>query len=190
MEFLRQNWEWIAMNPWGFGTFIILAFGAGWTAAKLFYRERLELLKARAESTNHVTNSESAAQVFEYVANGRHGPNILAATLHDIVVDQELSLRANIPEGQTLHVVLHGSPDEYLDDTSAAWAYNVVGVTNWVMSKYQDSTSPPVQHFNAESGRAELELSFCRPGIVRVEVFEGSGTTPTWVKELCVHAMD
>ncbi len=188
MELLRQNWAWIAANPWGFGSFIVLAFGAGWGVAKLFYRERIALLEARTGNANHQDTSKQPAKEFQYVASGRHGPNVLAPTTHDAVVGQELSFRADIPENKTLHVVLHGSSHAYLEETSAAWQYNVVGVTNWVISKYQENTSSPIQHFNAESGRAELQLSFGRAGNVHVEVFEGGGPVASWTKDIRVYA--
>jgi hypothetical protein len=187
MDLLQQNWGWVTANPWGFATFVVLAFGAGWGAANLFYRERIELLKARAGRPDQQSTKTSAPRTFQYVANGRHGPNLLAATTHDAFVGQELSLRADIPDNETLHVVLHGPPHAYLSDTSGAWHYNVVGVTNWVMSKYQDNTSSPVQHFNAESGRAELQLIFARAGNVRVEVFESDSSSASWSKDIRVY---
>lgn len=187
MDLLRQNWGWITANLWGFATFVVLAFCAGWGVAKLFYGERIELLKARAGSQNKQSDKESAVSKFQYVANGRHGPNLLAATTHDAFVGQELSLRADIPDNEMLHVVLHGPPHTHLSDTSGAWHYNVVGVTNWVISMYQDNTSSPVQHFNAESGRAELQLIFARAGNVHVEVFEGDSFSASWSKDIRVY---
>ena len=187
MGLLQQNWGWVTANPWSFATFIILAFGAGWGAAKLFYGERIELLKAKVGSPSQQSTKESVIGKVQYVANGRYGPNLLAATTHDAFVGQELSLRADIPDDETLHVVLHGPPHAYLNDTSGAWHYDVVGVTNWVISKYQDNTSSPVQHFNAESGRAELQLTFARTGNVRVEVFEGDSSSASWGKDIRVY---
>lgn len=187
MELLQRNWGWITTNPWGFATFVVLAFGAGWGVAKLFYGERIELLQARAGSPNQQSDKKSAVSKFQYVANGRHGPNLLAATTHDAFVGQELSLRADIPDNETLHVVLHGSAHANLSDASVAWHYNVVGVTNWVMSKYQNNTSSPVQHFNAVSGRAELQLTFARAGNVHVEAFEGDSSSASWSKDIRVY---
>lgn len=186
MDLLQQNWGWITANPWGFVALVVLAFGAGWGTARLFYGERIELLKAKAGSPNQHGVKESSVGKFLYAANGRHGPNLLGATTHDAFVGQELSLRADIPDSQTLHVVLHGSPRANLSDTPGAWHYNLMGVTNWVVSKYQDNTSSPVQHFNAESGRAELQLSFACAGNVRVEVFEGDSSSASWTKDIRV----
>lgn len=187
MGLLQQNWGWITANPWGFAAFVVSAFGAGWGVARLFYGERIELLKARAGSPNQHGAKEAPVRKFLYVANGRHGPNLLGATTHDAFVGQELSLRADIPDNENLHVVLHGPPHAHLSDTSGAWHYNVAGVTNWVISKYQDNTSSPVQHFNAESGRAELQLIFARAGNVHVEVFEGDSSSASWTKEIRVY---
>ncbi|MHB1282416.1 MAG: hypothetical protein ACYCZI_00890 [Metallibacterium scheffleri] len=187
MDLLKQYWGWITANPWGFATFVVMAFGAGWGVAKRFYGERIELLKARLGGPNQHSVKESSVSKILYVTNGRHGPNLLGATTHDAFVGQVLSLRADIPENETLHVVLHGPPYAHLSDTSGAWHYNVVGVTNWIISKYQDNTSSPVQHFNAESGRAELELSFSRAGNVRVEVFECDSSSASWTKDIRVY---
>jgi hypothetical protein len=52
MELLQQNWGWITSNPWGFATFAVVIFGLGWGAARLFYGERIELLKVRADGAS------------------------------------------------------------------------------------------------------------------------------------------
>lgn len=129
---------------------------------------------------------ESTEFKFQYKPIGRHGPNVLAAATQDVNVGQRLSFQSNIPEGQTLRVVLHGTSRKSPDDSCAAWRFNVMGVTNWVPSTYQESTSPPVQYFNAEAGPAEMQFYFGRTGDVQIEVFEGDGPTPSWSKRIRV----
>lgn len=183
MDLLHQNWRWIAENPWGFAALAILFFGLGWGAANLLYRERIELLKARADSSD--ASKKSGAKI-QYRLNGRHGPNVLATTTHEAKVEQRLSFQADVPEGQRLHVVLHGPPAAQPTASGAGWYFNVVGVVNWVASTYQEGTSSPVQHFNAEAGPADMQFYFGRAGDVRIEVFEDDSTSPTWSKSIRV----
>ena len=188
MELLRQNWAWVAGNPWAFATFVIVAFVFGWGAARLFYSERIELLKLRAGASFRAPATQESALKFQYRPTGRHGSNLLGSATHDIKVGQHISFQADVPQGEKLHVVLHGPPIPSLGADSAAWCFNVVGVVNWVASEYQESTSSPVQHFNAEAGSADMQFYFCRPGDVSIEVFEGESTEVTWSKSIRVHA--
>jgi hypothetical protein len=186
MELLQQNWAWISDNPWGFAALVILLFGAGWGAARTFYTERIELLKEKLSAMDGNPVKNGADTTFRYKSNGRHGPNVLSTTVHDAVVGQHLSFQAQIPDNQKLHVVLHGPPPSSLSDTAAAWYFNVAGIDNWVASRYRESASSPTQHFNAESGPAEMQFSFGRAGDVRIEVFEGDSPTATWSKRIHV----
>ena len=186
MELLRQNWAWIALNPWGFTALVVVAFGLGWGAARLFYSERIELLKLKVGEAGKTASGKAPTTKFQYKTNGRHGPNVLATSTHDAEIDQRMSFQAYIPEGQQLHVILHGPPMVDLGQTPAAWGFNVVGVVNWVASTYQESTTAPLQHFNAESGQAEMQFFFWRTGDVRIEVFEGDSTNPSWSKSIRV----
>lgn len=186
MDLLRQNWGWIAGNPWGFTAIVVVVFVAGWGAARLFYSERIELLKLRITDAGKAASGKPASNKIQYNPSGRHGPNILAASTHDAEIDQRLSFQANIPDGQKLHVVLYGPPPVNLGHIRGAWGFNVVGVVNWVASTYQESTTTPVQHFNAESGQAEMQFFFWRAGNVRIEVFENDNTSPSWSKSIHV----
>lgn len=191
VDLLRQNWGWIGDNPWGFIALVVVAFGSGWGAARLFYSERIELLKIKAGASLKLHSAEQAPHAsFHYRTSGRHGPNVLGSATHDAKIGQRLSFQADIPHDGKLHVVLHGPPLSLLGATQAAWYFNVVGVMNWVASLYQESTSSPVQHFNAESGAADMQFYFGRPGDVRMEVFEDESTNPTWVKSLRIYGND
>lgn len=188
VDLLRQNWAWIASNPWAFAAFVVVAFGFGWGAARLFYSERIELLKLKASASLKAPSAQESAVKFQYRATGRHGPNLLGSATHDVKVGQHISFQADVPQGEKLHVVLHGPPIPSLGASSAAWYFNVVGVVNWVASTYQESTSSPVQHFNAEAGLADMQFYFGRAGDVFIEVFEGESTEATWSKSIRVHA--
>lgn len=71
MELFEKNWEWIASNPWGSIGLAILCFVSGWGVAKLFYQERLEILKEK-RLNNSPTNVLSK---FFYPEHGRNGKN-------------------------------------------------------------------------------------------------------------------
>jgi hypothetical protein len=187
MDIIKANWDWIASNPWGFVALSALIFGAGWGFAKLFYGERIELLKAQIASTSKGDSKTGPETNFRYKPHGRHGRNLLAGTTHEAIVEEDLSLQANIPDGKKLHIVLYGPPPQSISETSGAWYFSVMGVNNWTASTYQESTSGCIQHFNAEEGAAEMQFHFARPGQVRIEAFEGEDKTATWSKILHVN---
>jgi len=190
VDLLRQNWTWIASNPWAFAAFVVVAFGFGWGAARLFYSERIELLKLKAGASLRSSSAYEPATKFQYRISGRHGPNLLGSATHDVKVGQHISFQAYVPQGEKLHVVLHGPPQTSLSAMPAAWYFNVVGVVNWVASTYQEGTSSATQHYNAESGPADMQFHFARAGDVSIEVFEGDSTEPTWTKSIRVHPAD
>ena len=187
MDLLRQNWVWIASSPWAFATFVVVAFGLGWGVARLFYSERIELLKLKSSASQRSPSRQESAVKFQYLITGRHGPNLLGSATHDVKIGQHISFQADVPQGEKLHVVLHGPPVPSVGASSAAWYFSVVGVVNWVASTYQESTSSPIQHFNAEAGQADMLFYFGRAGDVSIEVFEGETTEATWSKSVRVH---
>ena len=188
MELNKANWDWILNNPWGFAALSLLIFGAGWGLAKLFYSERIELLKAQIASAGTRSSESSPVSGFHYRSHGRHGRNLLAETTHDVVVDEQLSFQATVPEGRRVHVVLRGPQPHSLSETAGAWYFPVIGVNNWTASKYQENTSGCVQHFNAEEGPADMQLFFARAGRVQIEAFEGDDRAATWSK--CIYVSD
>lgn len=186
MDLFKANWDWIASNPWGFAALSLLMFGLGWGLAKLLYGERLELLKVQLFSLSKSCPENGPVTEFRYRSHGRHGRNVLADTTHDVTIDEKLSFQADVPDGEKLHVVLHGPQPQLLSETSGAWHFSVIGVNNWTNSKYQENTSGCVQHFNAEEGPADMQFFFARPGQVKIEVFEGDSRAATWSKSLHV----
>ena len=186
MDLIKANWDWIASNPWGFAALAALLFGAGWGFAKLLYSERIELLKAQIAASSESGTSKIPATKFLYRPNGRHGRNVLADTTHDVTAGDQLSFQADVPDGKKLHVVVHGPPPQSLSETFGAWYFSVIGVNNWTHSTYQENTSGPIQHFNAEDGRADMMFFFGRPGEVLIDVFEGDSKSPAWSKTIHV----
>lgn len=186
MEFFQQNWALIGSNPWIFATVALLFFSMGWGAARLLYSERLEILKAKAE--RHQPNSAVATGdiQFSYPVNGRHGRNLLSSATHEARINEQLSLRAEIPNQSRLHLVLKGLPPLYIDDTSGGWSYSVAGVANWVAHQYHQDMQNAEQHFDAESGVAELRLQLLRQGDLTIEAYEGTDQRPTWSKVIKV----
>lgn len=49
MELFEKNWDWISSNPWGFLALSVAIFALGWQVAKLYYGERIELLKIKRD---------------------------------------------------------------------------------------------------------------------------------------------
>jgi hypothetical protein len=181
MDFLQQNWIWISSNPWGAVGLTLSCLTLGWGAASLFYQERIEILKERQGGPQQQPLESSA---FAYPLVGRHGKNILANSINDVVVEDWLSFRAEIPSKSRLHIELQGPEWEDLDDTGASWCYSI-GPLNWTASKY-DLSNGGRQFFDAEGGAADLKLQFLRPGEVRITALEGAAQTPSWTKILRV----
>lgn len=182
MEFFQQNWAVISSNSWVFASVAVVFFGLGWGAARLLYGERLEILKAKAESQRPETAIVTAAGSFVYPVNGRHGRNLLSSATHEARANEPISLRAEIPDQSRLHLVLRGLPPVYVEDTSGGWGYSVAGVTNWVAGDYHQDMQKAEQHFDAESGTAELSLHLYRAGELTIEAYEGTDQRPTWSK--------
>jgi hypothetical protein len=187
MEILHQNWGLISSNPWTFASFALLFFGLGWGAARLLYAERLELLKERSGGPKQPLNSqEESVKAFSYPTSGRYGRNLLSSATHEVRANDSFSLRADIPDSSRLHLILKGLPPIYVEDTSASWAYSVVGVVNWVSGDYRQDMDSAEQHFDAESGTAELKLYLHRAGNLTIEAYEGTDQRPTWSKVIQV----
>lgn len=182
MEFFQQNWALIGSNFWVFASVATLFFGLGWGAARLLYGERLEILKAKAESQKPKTAILNGSSSFVYAVNGRHGRNLLSSATHEVRINEPISLRAEIPDQSRLHLVLRGLPPAYIEDTSGGWAYSVAGVTNWVAGDYHQDIQKAEQHFDAESGTAELKLYLYWQGELTIEAYEGTDQRPTWSK--------
>lgn len=185
MDNLQQIWPVIQDQIWSFSSLALVIFGLGWGAARLFYGERLEILKEKAGRPKEAPR-DSSPKAFAYPTDGRHGRNLLSNTVREARVGDIFSLRAEIPKGSSLHVILKGLPPIYLEDTSAAWSYSVVGVANWVAGEYHQDMQAAEQHFNAEVGAAELRLYIHREGELVIEAYEGGPGGNSWRKAMRV----
>jgi hypothetical protein len=179
MELIEKNWEWIASNPWGSIGLTILCIALGWGAARLFYQERLEILKERRSSNS----SHKALDKFKYVEHGRSGKNILSNSHTSVAIDERVSLRAEIPNESKLHIEMKGPKPTTLSDTGASWFYSVGKSINWTANDYE-KPSGGRQSFHAEGGVADKELHFARAGEVEIIAYEGNSQTVTWRKVL------
>lgn len=190
MEILQQNWGLISSHPWVFASVAALFFSLGWGAARLLYVERLELLKEKVDGSKQPTTlqQQDNPKEFSYPTNGRHGRNLLSSTTQEVRVNDSFSLRADIPENSQLHLVLKGLPPVYVEDTSASWSFSSVGVANWVGGDYHQDMQSAEQHFDAESGTAELKLNLHRAGSLTIEAYEGTDQRPTWSKVIQVRS--
>lgn len=129
----------------------------------------------------------SGPAAIDYPIQGRHGMNILCSTSHTISQNSSASMRAIIPVGREVRVRLRGPKPEYLDQTDGAWYYTLPPI-NWSADSYSEALGEtfPIQTFTAETGTADLKITFARRGPVQIDVFENSDREPTWSKQITV----
>lgn len=192
LKIVDTNWAWLIENPLGFLAIAAIFFAIGWKFSTNFHKERIEeksaenrKLKLELDENNKKDTKEKRADTFAYSDRGRHGRNVLSNTTHDVSIGEYLSFQAIVPDCSTLQITLHGPPMTSIGETSlGAWFFSAIGVTNWVHSEYQESTSCPTQHFNAEAGSADMKFHFKRPGKVLIEAFENGTKTASWTKQI------
>lgn len=181
MNFIEQNWQLISSHPWVFASFALLFLTIGWGGAKIIYAERIERLKLDLEDARRPAGLVAASgTTFSYPATGRHGRNLLSNSTHSAHVNESFSLRAEVPSGSKLHLVLklrHTS-----NEVPVSWDFSVMGVVNWVNGPYEGTQRATVQHFDAEGGLAELKLNLRRAGELEIAAYEASNQTPTWCR--------
>lgn len=174
MDFLEKNWLVIYQHIWLFTTVAVACSVAGWVVARFFYSERLAFWKERLDGApKQSTSGAAASPKIVYPPGGAHGRNLLANATHEVKVGEHLSLRAEIPQGEHLHVKLVGLPAVYLDDGNAGWVMSVMDNRNWVVGSYVSTNAGGEQHFSAESGVADLQIRFQREGELCLVVTTG-----------------
>lgn len=181
MKLLRDNWDWITLNPWGAASLAILLFLLGWGAARLFYRERLAVL---AEQRNSETLQQGTKK-FTYPKSGRFGRNILSRSTTNIFKDEEVSLRADVPKGKELSIELRSLEPNNTEQKKAAWLCPLGKSINWSEQKYQYSEGGH-QLFECEEGVADKEIHFKCPGEIAVKVYEDGAPSATWSRHFSV----
>ncbi|WP_412972079.1 hypothetical protein [Glaciecola sp. MF2-115] len=182
MDIIKNNWEWLSVNPWVAIALALMFFGLGWAAANLFYKERIQLLKEK----NNASNSQTVVhENFEYPQSGRYGKNVLSNTAQSIGINEKVGFRAEIPKKSRILVVLKGPKPLHKSDKGHSWQYNLSKRSNWTTSTYE-SESGGRQEFTAENGTADMELEFVRSGEATIEVFEGEDKSVSWVKIITI----
>lgn len=158
---------------------ILLFIGAPLT---WYIRRNLE-----ARRTDTPTAASNEVNEIDYADSGRHGVNLLSHAFESVQLKDPVSMRAVIPQGRELRVRLIGPKPEFLDQTEAAWYYQMSPI-NWTGGKYSESLGEtfPVQTFTAEAGTADLQITFHRRGIVTIEAYEGKEREPSWTKQIRV----
>ncbi len=194
-NWFTDHWKWVAADPVAFITMAIVLAGLGFAAAKAIYSERIEVLKSRldgraagAPASGSVPGAALASIEFSYPTMGRFGRNLLAHLTHEVTVGDHLSMHALVPEDRQLHLVLRGVPPIYVEDTSAAWSFSVMRVTNWVNSLYQQTMEGAEQRFDALAGPADMDIVFHRAGDLVIEAHEGHSPAAVWTKRVRVRA--
>ncbi|MBI2814784.1 MAG: hypothetical protein HYX71_10915 [Opitutae bacterium] len=124
-----------------------------------------------------------AAGQFNYPEQGRHGPNILSNSTHTVYTMDGVSMRAEIPANSKLQVKLKM---DIRKQTDAGWYYDISKISNWVNRGYEQPIGQASQLFDAEPGRADIELRFQQSGMLQIEVYEGEAKSPSWVRTVRV----
>jgi hypothetical protein len=183
LSFWRDNWDWISSNWWGAVSLVIfgILFGAG--AAKLYFQ-----WPGKAKSDGHAPEDSVSSERFKYPEHGRHGKNVLSNFVNDVTVNEQLSLRAEVPSSSRLTMEILGPPPTTLDDNGGSWHMRVGQTVNWSYNTYI-SEHGGKQQFRAEGGTADLQITFAREGTVRISVYEGDATAASWGKTLQVHGV-
>jgi hypothetical protein len=182
MEFIKNNWEWFSSNPWVAVTLALMFFGLGWAAAKLFYNERIELLK---EKNNGSHSQPVKHENFEYPQSGRYGKNVLCNTVLSIGINDKVAFRAQIPTKSRILVVIKGPRPLHKSDTGHSWQFSHSKRANWTTSTYEPENGGR-QEFTAENGAADMELEFVRSGEATISVFEGEDKSVSWEKTITI----
>ena len=156
---------------------------------------RNNLVKKYAELGISVTipNFESNIQTFlnsglypptisiNYPVNGSNGNNILSNEITELQKNKTYSLKADVPKGLSLKIVIK----------DGIWFYDAFSPVNWKVTTYNDNTKS--QNFTIiESGKtSDLTIFFTNGTLdennqtfVTIEYYENEATTPTSVKRL------
>ncbi|MCL2290007.1 MAG: hypothetical protein FWC34_04790 [Bacteroidetes bacterium] len=124
-------------------------------------------------------NSELYPQTIaiNYPKTGLHGDNILSDEVTEISPTKIYSMRAEVPVGLSLTVMLK----------NGLWFYDAMSPINWMITTYDDNTRS--QRFTImESGKIS-DLSFLPSGkseYITIEYYENEAVTPTKIKTLNV----
>ena len=184
MDFIKENWDWIADNIWKVISLATIFGAIGWGIAALVYKERIEILKERIKQKQE-SPSDNVVDQFKYPETGKNGKNILVNSTLSIKKGEKVSLKAIIPKNEKLLIELKGPKRVHKQDNDASWVFSLGRIRNWTAKTYEPENGGR-QEFDAESGAADMELEFKREGDVMISVFEGDKHSSTWTKLLSV----
>ena len=120
-----------------------------------------------------------------YPATGKYGDNILSEQVSSVLTGAEYSMKAIVPEGGSLKIIMKGG----------MWFYGGNSV-NWVVTEYDDDTQRQEFIVALKDGTtADLSIEFddkVLPAIleknetsITVEYYENNAGTPTKVNPTC-----
>ena len=110
-----------------------------------------------------------------YPATGIFGDNILSETVTSVTGDQKYSMKADVPEGMSLKIVVKSDFSYY--------GSGHLTPLNWMPS--ESSTNQCQEYTVMESGKPnELLVGFWYAGYATIEYYENSSTIPTKIKQL------
>lgn len=115
-----------------------------------------------------------------YPETGSHGTNILAKGVTDIKAKDSNgvmifhSMKAELPEGTSLKVILKGG----------VWYYrSLPAPENWTVNEYDDMARTQVFTVTESGNPNDLRIAF-EPGEITIEYYENGADEPTDVKQL------
>lgn len=116
-------------------------------------------------------------KLITYPALGSFGSNVLHDTVSVVEQGKSYSLKANLPTGNKLKVVIKNS----------LWHFVAIPAPlNWTYTTYNEATK--YQEFTVtEAGKPnDLDIRFATKGKVLIEYYENSALVPTKTKEITV----
>jgi hypothetical protein len=184
MDFIKENWDWIAENIWKIISIATIFFATGWGIAVLFYKERIAILKEKVNPKKEIP-SDSSVNEFRYPETGKNGSNILANSTLSVRKGENVSLKTIIPKNEKILLELKGPNRVHKQDNGASWVFPIGRIRNWTAKTYEPENGGR-QEFDAESGSADMELVFQREGEVMITVFEGDKHSNIWKKQISI----
>lgn len=118
--------------------------------------------------------------------SGHHGQNLLSDQTDEIRVSNELglpaqySLRAEVPEGKSVRVVMTNLNESLLD---GSWVYTPASQQGWGMPPFDLLQRQQVLFADGQVV-TDLLMIFLGSGSMRVEVFEDGALVPMFTKTI------
>lgn len=116
-------------------------------------------------------------KVITYPAVGAFGSNILHDTVNVVDISKSYSLKADLPTGNALKVVIK----------NGLWHFVVIPApVNWTFTSYNQVSQSQIFTVGEAAKPNDLDIRFATKGKVQIEYFENNALVPTRVKELTV----